>query len=122
MLHLAKILHPNQKKSVVLPCCVSARTTPHPVQPNECQTASVIPVNVCQCFVGQLALTVRKSVGAMGEARIRTLRHARIRNGEYPCVYCGGTATATEPDHCPPRVLFVGKHRPNDLVFPSCKE
>jgi hypothetical protein len=55
-----------------------------------------------------------------GQAKQKAIRHQRIRDGEFPCVYCGGVEAAREPDHMPPRILFKGKQRPNDLVFPSC--
>src|SRR5690242_8849714 len=58
----------------------------------------------------------------MGEKRRKEAYQQRIRNGEFRCVYCGGVQPACEPDHMPPRVLFSRKQRPNDLVFPSCKE
>jgi hypothetical protein len=58
----------------------------------------------------------------VGEAKRKAIKHQRIRNGEFPCVYCGGILGATEPDHMPPRILFSRKQRPNDLVFPSCSE
>lgn len=56
----------------------------------------------------------------MGEARRKQVEHRRIRNGEFKCVYCGGIEPSSEPDHMPPRALFAGKQRPNDLIFPSC--
>jgi hypothetical protein len=56
----------------------------------------------------------------LGEARRRMIQQSRIRNGEFPCIYCGGVVPGTEPDHMPPRILFNRKQRPNDLVFPSC--
>jgi hypothetical protein len=59
---------------------------------------------------------------AMSESRVKAIKHQRIRNGEFPCVYCGGIIPASEPDHMPPRILFSRKQRPNDLVFPSCSE
>ena len=58
----------------------------------------------------------------MSESRIKAIAHDRIRAGEFACVYCGGGTTAREPDHMPPRILFKGKQRPNDLVFPSCSD
>jgi hypothetical protein len=58
----------------------------------------------------------------MSESRVKAIKHQRIRNGEFPCVYCGGIILASEPDHMPPRILFSRKQRPNDLVFPSCSE
>jgi hypothetical protein len=58
----------------------------------------------------------------VSESRIKALAHDRIRAGEFACVYCGGGTTAREPDHMPPRILFKGKQRPNDLVFPSCSD
>jgi hypothetical protein len=57
-----------------------------------------------------------------GQAKQKAIRHQRIRDGEFPCVYCGGVVVASEPDHMPPRILFSRKQRPNDLVFPSCSE
>jgi hypothetical protein len=56
----------------------------------------------------------------VGEAKQKAIKHRRIRDGEFPCVYCGGVDVGREPDHMPPRILFKGKQRPNDLVFPSC--
>jgi hypothetical protein len=58
----------------------------------------------------------------VGEAKQKAIKHQRIRDGEFPCVYCGGVLMATEPDHMPSRILFNRKQRPNDLVFPSCEE
>jgi hypothetical protein len=57
----------------------------------------------------------------VGEAKQKAIKQQRIRDGEFPCVYCGDVEPASEPDHMPPRVLFSRKERPNDLVFPSCK-
>ncbi len=56
----------------------------------------------------------------VGQAKRKAIEHRRIRNGELPCVYCGGVVPSAEPDHMPPRILFSRKQRPNDLVFPSC--
>jgi hypothetical protein len=50
--------------------------------------------------------------GAMKQALLKKWRF---------CVFCGGTETATTIEHCPPRMMFRGKQRPNDLVFSSCK-
>ncbi|MET4483036.1 hypothetical protein [Bradyrhizobium sp. F1.13.3] len=58
----------------------------------------------------------------MSESRVKAIKHQRIRNGEFQCVYCGGSRTATEPEHMPPRILFSRKQRPNDLIFPACAE
>ena len=37
------------------------------------------------------------------------------------CCFCGGNTPATTRDHVPAKGLFDGKHRPDQLVFPSCK-
>src|SRR4029453_5891624 len=37
------------------------------------------------------------------------------------CIFCGGAEPATTIEHCPPRMMFRGKQRPNDLVFSSCE-
>jgi hypothetical protein len=58
----------------------------------------------------------------MGEAKLKrggTKEFVEI----YPwCCFCGGTRPATTREHMPPRALFDGPHRQNDLVMPSCKE
>jgi hypothetical protein len=57
----------------------------------------------------------------MGEASQRKKSKQALLK-EWPfCVFCGGTEPATTIEHCPPRMMFRGKQRPNDLVFPSCK-
>jgi hypothetical protein len=58
----------------------------------------------------------------VGEAKLKTIEHRRIRAGEFVCVYCGGGVPSAEPDHMPPRILFSRKQRPNDLIFPSCAD
>jgi hypothetical protein len=58
----------------------------------------------------------------VGEAKRKAIKFRRIRDGEFNCVYCGGIEVGRQPDHMPPRILFSGKQRPNDLIFPSCSE
>jgi hypothetical protein len=63
---------------------------------------------------------LRTDLIRVGQARQKAIKHQRIRDGEFPCVYCGGVVPGNEPDHMPPRILFRRKQRPNDLVFASC--
>lgn len=58
----------------------------------------------------------------VGEARIKRLTHAQILERNPKCIYCGGKHKATSIEHMPPRVMFRGKLRPNELVFPTCEE
>ncbi len=39
-----------------------------------------------------------------------------------PCAYCAGARVSTTIDHMPAKVVFLGKHRPRGLEFPSCEE
>jgi hypothetical protein len=41
----------------------------------------------------------------------------------YPdCCFCGGLRPAVTREHMPPKSLFDGAHRPNQLVMPACHE
>ncbi|WP_152522566.1 hypothetical protein [Sphingobium ummariense] len=40
---------------------------------------------------------------------------------EHPvCCYCNGRRASTERDHAPARIIFRGKHGPENFEFPSC--
>src|SRR5262249_61418480 len=57
----------------------------------------------------------------MGEASQRR-KSKQVLLKESPfCIFCGGNESATTIEHCPPRMMFRGKQRPHDLVFPSCE-
>ena len=43
------------------------------------------------------------------------LRHPR-------CCFCGGRRPAVERDHAPARIVFRGKHGPDQFEFPACAE
>lgn len=55
----------------------------------------------------------------MGEAR---RRRTHLAATPTPCIFCGGSRTATTEEHCPPRALFINKAWPVGFVFPSCKQ
>jgi hypothetical protein len=58
----------------------------------------------------------------MGEAK-RKLSATQAFIEKYPdCCFCGGLRRATTREHMPPRALFDGSHRPDDLVMPACQE
>jgi hypothetical protein len=38
------------------------------------------------------------------------------------CCFCGGRRPAFERDHAPARIVFRGKHGPDDFEFPACAE
>jgi hypothetical protein len=38
------------------------------------------------------------------------------------CCFCGGRRAAVERDHAPARIVFRGKHGPDDFEFPACAE
>jgi hypothetical protein len=38
------------------------------------------------------------------------------------CIFCGGLASATTVEHCPPRALFQHKHWPEGFEFAACGE
>lgn len=38
------------------------------------------------------------------------------------CCFCGGRRPAAERDHAPARIVFRGKHSPEDFEFPACGE
>ncbi len=38
------------------------------------------------------------------------------------CCFCGGRRPAVERDHAPARIVFRGKHCPDDFEFPACAE
>lgn len=38
------------------------------------------------------------------------------------CCFCGGRRPAVERDHAPARIVFRGKHGPDDFEFPACAE
>ena len=38
------------------------------------------------------------------------------------CCFCGGRRVAVERDHAPARIVFRGKHGPDDFEFPACSE
>jgi hypothetical protein len=56
----------------------------------------------------------------MAEAARRKRSHQALLKEKPFCVFCGGVKVATTIEHCPPRMMFRGKQRPNDLVFPCC--
>jgi hypothetical protein len=49
----------------------------------------------------------------------RKSNEALLKHNPF-CIFCGGTEPATTIEHCPPRMMFRGKRRPHELVFPSC--
>lgn len=53
----------------------------------------------------------------MGE---RVRRRKKFFSLNPVCCFCG--FSAEEEDHVPPRVFFADKLRPNDFVFPACRE
>lgn len=38
------------------------------------------------------------------------------------CCYCGGRRPAVERDHAPARIVFRGKHGPEEFEFPACSQ
>jgi hypothetical protein len=38
------------------------------------------------------------------------------------CCFCGGRRLAVERDHAPARIVFRGKHGPDEFEFPACAE
>ncbi len=54
----------------------------------------------------------------MGQAQQSRKRFFR----EHPlCCFCGGERQTEEIEHLPPRIMFLGKHRPKGFEFPICK-
>jgi hypothetical protein len=58
----------------------------------------------------------------MGEAkRKRSTTQTFIET--FPnCCFCGGARPSATREHMPPKALFDGSHRPDDLVMPACRE
>jgi len=50
----------------------------------------------------------------------RKSRNARLIDKHPCCCFCGGTVEATTVEHAPPKIFFIGKHRPSGLEFPAC--
>lgn len=49
-------------------------------------------------------------------------RHRRAFLRAHPrCAFCGGSASATTIEHCPPRAMFQFRLWPVDFEFPSCE-
>ena len=70
-------------------------------------------------YVAYLMLTISCRMLVMGESKRRRI----LFFGEHPlCCYCGGNTPIQTIDHMPPRILFDGKLRPDDLTFPSCQK
>jgi hypothetical protein len=46
-------------------------------------------------------------------------RRAFLAKHRY-CAFCGGHATATTVEHCPPRALFQDRRWPESFEFPCC--
>jgi hypothetical protein len=57
----------------------------------------------------------------LGEAKRKARSHRDLLEAHPFCIFCGGTSLATTIEHTPPRVMFRGKQRPNELIFPSCQ-
>src|ERR1700731_1899017 len=55
----------------------------------------------------------------MGEAKRKRRSHAAILEAYPYCIYCGDPATTAE--HMPPIIMFWGRQRPNEFVFPCCE-
>jgi hypothetical protein len=60
-------------------------------------------------------MPVRSNVG---EAKGKRRAHGALLQRHPWCIYCGDQATTIE--HMPPRMMFLGKQRPQGLEFPSC--
>ena len=58
----------------------------------------------------------------MGESRIKKRSTADFVLNFPQCSLCGGDRQTATREHMPPRSLFDGKHRPDKLVMPACKE
>jgi hypothetical protein len=58
-------------------------------------------------------------VNLMGE---RSLRFRRFIQSHPYCCYCGGSNPTFEIDHAPPKIMFIGKARPDGFVFPACSD
>lgn len=41
--------------------------------------------------------------------------------GNPTCAFCGGNASATTIEHCPPRAMFQYRHWPEGFEFPACE-
>lgn len=49
-------------------------------------------------------------------------RHRKAFLGAHPlCAFCGGKASATTIEHCPPRAMFQFRRWPEGFEFPSCE-
>jgi hypothetical protein len=46
----------------------------------------------------------------------------RFFNEHPKCCFCGGGNSATEIEHMPPRIMFLGKNRPKGFEFPICRD
>jgi hypothetical protein len=58
----------------------------------------------------------------MGQSKIKKRSTAEFVLNFPQCSLCGGDRPTATREHMPPRSLFDGKHRPDKLVMPACKE
>lgn len=52
----------------------------------------------------------------------RKLSKAEFLQAHPDCCFCGGRRPTAERDHAPARIVFRGKHGPDDFEFPACAE
>lgn len=55
-------------------------------------------------------------------ARNQKLSNAEFLRTHPDCCFCGGHRPTVERDHAPARIVFRGKHGPDDFEFPACAE
>jgi hypothetical protein len=56
----------------------------------------------------------------MGEAKQKRTATERLTQQFPSCCLCGGARPSTTRDHIPPKALFDGSYRPDQLVMPAC--
>lgn len=55
----------------------------------------------------------------MSESQRKKLK---LKEGNYQCIFCGGTKRANTIDHVPPKIIFRNKAWPEGFEFPACEE